>query len=470
MSLLDPTDLRGLSDESSTTMQVRFDPTPTPKAFVLQVLEGPDAGLSAHLDGSQPSRILIGHSPACQIRLSDPTVSRRHVALEPMGQRVRILDLGSKNGTTVSTVPVLDAFLQGGEVIRIGSTAFRIDIADVPVSVRLSTALGFGRVLGASTEMRRLYLLCEKLAASTVPVIIEGETGTGKELLAEALHEEGPRASGPFIVFDCTAVPANLVETELFGHERGAFTGAVSSRRGVIEQAHGGTLLIDEIGDLDAALQPKLLRAMERGEFRPIGSERVIRSDVRIIAATRRDLDKEVQSGRFRDDLFHRLAVARIELPPLNRRRGDIPLLVRHFCEELGGDPGLISQSLLARWEELPWPGNIRELRNTVARHLALGELANLEFSSLAGADPELEPAASMGPVDGAKLAAVLDEALELPLGEARLRVVEQFERAYVRRMMAKHRGNVTRAAEGAQVARRYFQVLKAKIGRTVQE
>src|SRR4029077_11022397 len=166
-----------------------------------------------------------------------------------------------------------------------------------------------------------------------VPVIIEGETGTGKEVLAESIHETSARAKGPFVVFACTTVPVNLVESELFGHERGAFTGAVAARKGVFEQAHGGTLLIDEIGDLDAALQPKLLRAIERSEIRRVGASHPTRVDVRILAATRRDLDREVQLGRFRDDLFHRLAVGRLELPPLRARRGDVALLARSFVK-----------------------------------------------------------------------------------------------------------------------------------------
>ena len=343
----DDDDASGL-DEHSTILHAKFDPTPAPRAFTLSVVEGDDQGLRLTLDGSQPSRVLIGTSPACEVRLSDRTVSRRHVALDVVGSRVRISDLGSKNGTSVDGLSVVDAFLKGGELVRIGSTAFRLELEPTTPELELPAVSRFGRVIGASTEMRRLYRLCQKLAVSDVPVIVEGETGTGKEMLAEALHDMGPRKNGPFVVFDCTAVPVNLLEAELFGHERGAFTGAVASRRGVLEQANKGTLLIDEIGDLDITLQPKLLRAIERSEFRPIGSERVVKVDVRIIAATRRDLDKEVQAGRFRDDLFHRLAVARVELPPLNRRRGDIPLLVRHFCEELGGDANLISRELLA--------------------------------------------------------------------------------------------------------------------------
>jgi transcriptional regulator with GAF, ATPase, and Fis domain len=305
-------------------------------------------------------------------------VSRRHAALELIANRVRVTDLGSRNGTSVDSLRIEDAYVEGGELVQLGSTSFRLEKDKIRSRASVSTRTRFGRVIGASTEMRRFYPLCEKLASSDVPVIIEGETGTGKEVLAESLHEEGLRKDGPFIVLDCTAVPPNLLEAELFGHERGAFTGAVASRRGVFEQANHGTLLIDEIGDLDPMLQPKLLRAIERREIRPIGSNRTASVDVRVIAATRRDLDREVQAGRFRDDLLHRLAVARIELPPLKKRRGDIPLLARHFCRDLGGDEAFLRRELLLAWEEYAWPGNVRELRNTVARHLALGELASL--------------------------------------------------------------------------------------------
>ncbi|HEX7671915.1 MAG TPA: sigma 54-interacting transcriptional regulator [Polyangiaceae bacterium] len=456
----------GGGGEFSTALHARFDPSPPPRAFTLTVVEGEDAGLRLTLDGSQPSRVFVGTSPACEVRLSDRAVSRRHVSLDVVGSRARITDLGSKNGTSVNGLAISDAYLVGGELVKIGATAFRLELESQAAAAQpqLPAVASFGGVIGASTEMRRLYRLCEKLAAADVPVIIEGETGTGKERLAEAIHEMGPRKNGPFVVFDCTAIPVNLLEAELFGHERGAFTGAVSARRGVLEQAHKGTLLIDEIGDLDLSLQPKLLRAIERREFRAIGSERIVRVDVRIIAATRRDLDREVQAGAFRDDLFHRLAVTRVELPPLSRRKGDVPLLVRHFCEELGGDPSLISKELLLRWEDHSWPGNVRELRNTVARHLALGELASLPF--LPRSDPEGDAApssSSPSSSDGRELAQIVEQALDGPLGEARQRVVEEFERRYIQRILGRHGGNVTRAAESAGIARRYFQVLKAR-------
>jgi two-component system response regulator HydG len=325
-------------------------------SFEIRVVEGADQGQRLLLDTSLPARVLVGTSPTCELHLTDRQVSRRHASLEIVDGRLRILDLESTNGTFVDHVPIVGAYLEGAEFIRMGSTTLRIDRGPSKPAAALPTTSRFGRMLGGSESMRRIYPLCERLAASMFPVIIEGETGTGKEVLAESLHEEGPRAQGPFIVFDCTAVPPTLVESELFGHERGAYTGAVANRKGVFEQADGGTLLIDEIGDLDLALQPKFLRALERSEVRRLGGDRVIHVDVRVLCATRRDLDREVQLGHFRDDLFHRLAVARIELPPLRKRHGDVALLARHFAQQLGGGAGAVGADLLRRWEEYTWP------------------------------------------------------------------------------------------------------------------
>jgi transcriptional regulator with GAF, ATPase, and Fis domain len=279
-------------------------------------------------------------------------------------------------------------------------------------------------------------------------------------VLAESLHDRGPRASGPFVVFDCTAIPSSLMESELFGSERGAFTGAIG-RKGVLEQAHGGTLLIDEIGDLDASMQPKLLRAIERGEIRRLGGDKPIRVEARILAATRRDLDREVQLGRFRDDLFHRLAVARIELPPLRERRGDVTLLARRICAQMGGDSDAIPDELLRRWEDYAWPGNVRELRNRVANWLALGELAAEATMPVSAPTPgsTAAPASSTTFVDE-----VL--ALDLPLSRARQRVIDDFERRYITRVLSQHGGNVLRAAAASGIARRYFQILRNKKAR----
>ncbi|WXA81583.1 sigma-54 dependent transcriptional regulator [Pendulispora rubella] len=328
--------------------------------------------------------------------------------------------------------------------------------------------------------MRRLYPLCERLAGSNVPLIIEGETGTGKEVLAESLHDQGPRAREPFTVFDCTAVPPNLVEAALFGHERGAFTGATELRQGVFEQAHGGTLLIDEIGDLELELQAKLLRAIERSEVRRIGGKQWVRVDVRIIAATRRNLDEEVAAGRFRDDLFYRLAVARLELPPLRARTGDIRLLASHFWNRLAGSKVPIAEDFVAQLESYSWPGNVRELQNTVARRVVLGDLMGGEAiappssRSLRSATPIEVTAPNPKPPSrsqsdpGDVIADVI--ACGLPLPRARERVLEAFERRYVKHLVDKHRGNVARAAAASGVALRYFQVLRARTKRREEE
>jgi DNA-binding NtrC family response regulator len=466
--------------EAPTVAQPKLADADAP-SYALEIIEGPDAGARFVIDESAPSRSLVGKSPACDLRLSDPQVSRRHAALEIAGRRLAITDLGSTNGTFVDGVAVGSAFLRGGEIVRLGGTAIRVDPARAASSPPLAPVARFGRTLGASPAMRKLYPLCQRLARADVPLVIEGETGTGKEQLAESLHDESPRRDKPFVVLDCTAIAPSLIESELFGHERGAFTGSVGARKGVFERAHEGTLLIDEIGDLPLELQPKLLRAIERSTITRVGGERPVHVDVRLLAATRRDLDQEVQKGRFRDDLFHRLAVARIELPPLRARRGDVALLARHFWVQLGGAPDALPADLLRRWEDWPWPGNVRELRNAVARRLALGDLADEPPEAPASEPPAAprgapeapfsfppthpqaapNPAHPPSPRAGDPIARIL--ALDLPLAEAREKLLAEFEERYVDRVLAQHGGNVTRAAAAAGVARRHLQRLKAK-------
>ena len=426
-------------------------------SFALTVLEGADRGKAISIAPGQALRVLAGQSPACELRLTDRTVSRRHAAFELAGARLRVTDLESTNGTLVQGVAILDAMLGGGEVVSLGSTAIRVDRAASAARAPLTAADRFGKLLGESPEMRALYPLCERLAATSVPSIIEGETGTGKEVLAESLHEMGPRASGPFVVFDCTAVPPNLVESALFGHERGSFTGATEARRGVFEEAHGGTLLLDEIGDLDLPLQAKLLRAIERSEVQRVGGNRWIKVDVRVLSATRRDLDHEIQAGRFRDDLFYRLAVTRIELPPLRRRTGDALVLARHFWARLAPRGTPFPPDLAQRLEGYAWPGNVRELANAVARRVAIGDQAPIQ---------SVRPPGEGGPPSARgsdAIEAVL--ALDLPLPRARERVVEEFEKRYVQRVLAAHNGNVSVAAAASGIARRYFQILRARHG-----
>jgi DNA-binding NtrC family response regulator len=444
-------------DEQSTLLQPR-QTAPAELAFDLEILDGPDRGKRFTIDPSSPPRVFVGQSPTCEVQLSDRAVSRRHVSLEVTDEGLRLTDLGSKNGSFVRDVRVLQSLLRGGEPIKIGGTTMRVQSRTVAPADKEGLPTRFGRVVGASPEMRRLYPLCERLAQSNVPVIIEGETGTGKEMLAESIHDASPRAAGPFVVFDCTAVAPSLVESELFGHERGAFTGAVSTRKGVFEQAQGGTLLIDEIGDLELSLQPKLLRAIERSQIRRVGGDKPIQMDVRILAATRRDLDREVSKGRFRDDLFHRLAVARIELPPLRKRRGDIPVLVQHFAAELGADDATVTSRLmrqLRRWEDDPWPGNVRELRNAIARQIALGELAS--------ADEQPPPSSAEAPSQDDVMGRILRE--KLPFSRARERVLAEFRARYVEKVLADHGGNVARAARASGIGRRYFQRIRARGG-----
>jgi len=325
----------------------------------------------------------------------------------------------------------------------------------------------FGRVVGSSPAMRRIYPLCLRLAQSHLPLVIEGETGTGKELLAESLHEAGPRRKGSFVVLDCTSIPPNLVESALFGHEKGSFTGATEARKGVFEEADGGTLLLDEIGDLDLELQAKLLRALERSEISRVGSNRRIKVDVRFMAATRRNLADMVRAGKFRDDLYFRLAVTRVELPPLREREGDLRLLISMFWDRMSGG-GTAPDTVLRQLEMHDWPGNIRELQNAVARHVALGEFAhssdgaspiapypNLPHSQIARTD------SSSAEYESAVFDQILDQ--DLPLPEARRRLVAEFELRYIERALRQHDGNVARAAAASGVGSRYFRLLKAR-------
>ncbi|WP_044240866.1 sigma 54-interacting transcriptional regulator [Chondromyces apiculatus] len=475
---------RWTAEEAATTTELSPSVVASlDESFAISVLAGPDEGKRIVVAPGMPARVLAGTSPACDLVLADRLVSRRHIAFELSRSRLRVTDLGSRNGTFVQGLLSGDVYLRGGEMIRLGETVLRVETLGAVPAPELTPAVRFGKLVGASEEMRRLYPLCDRLAASSVPVIIEGETGTGKEVLAEAIHEQGPRAAKPFVVFDCTAVPPTLVESALFGHERGAFTGASDSRRGVFEEAHGGTLLLDEIGDLEIALQAKLLRAIQRSEIQRVGSARWIRVDIRVLAATRRDLEREIQAGRFRDDLFFRLAVARIELPALRKRRGDVTVLAHHFWQELAGKRVPFPPGFAERLEDYDWPGNVRELYNAVARRVALGEAAPIETSRPQPAPPAPgsippPPSSTASPPSLATLAAaagatesaasttdVVEETLgmDLPLARARERVVEEFERRYVQRVLAQHGGNVRSAAAASGIARRYFQILRAR-------
>ncbi|MGE0784739.1 MAG: sigma 54-interacting transcriptional regulator [Sandaracinaceae bacterium] len=413
----------------------------------LTVLEGPDRGAEIT---ARRGVVRVGTASDNDLTLADNAISRRHAELRLRGPDVLLRDLGSTNGTTVDGVRVLEAFISPSSLIRLGDTCIRVSPVDEPIVVPLSSRERFGKLLGSSAAMRQAFALLERAAPTEATILIEGETGTGKELAAEGIHDTSTRSEGPFVAIDCGAVSANLIESELFGHVRGAFTGAVSDRRGVFEEAQGGTLFLDEIGELPLDLQPKLLRVLEKREIRRVGESRARPIDVRVVAATNRDLAVEVNQGTFREDLFFRLAVVRVRLPPLRSRRDDIPRLVRHFVERLRPDAPTPSPELVAALARKSWPGNVRELRNAVERALALVDPATSE-----GAPAE---AASSG--QDARLA----ELLSMPMKEGLDRWVAYFEQEYVKLALDRH-GSVSAAARAAGVNRRHIQRLMKRHG-----
>src|SRR5690349_5305329 len=280
-----------------------------------------------------------------------------------------LVDLGSTNGTFVNKVRIKEAFLEPGCTIKVGDSRLRFGAGKEEVPIVPSRDNRCGSLIGGNARMREIYAIIEKIAPTGTTVVIEGETGTGKEVVAQTIHSLSPRARAELVVFDCGAVPPNLIESELFGHEKGSFTGAMMTRTGLFEQADGGTLFLDELGELPLDLQPKLLRALEQREVRRVGSSKPIKVDVRIIAATNRNLEDEVRAGRFRQDLFYRLSVVRLHLPALRERADDIPLLVRHFLRSQSYNRGAdgtqrvtgVSPPAMDALTAYRWPGNVRE-------------------------------------------------------------------------------------------------------------
>jgi two-component system, NtrC family, response regulator GlrR len=393
---------------------------------------------------SEPrDRCSIGSHPSNDLVLADPTVSRFHCEVAADDDRCRLLDLGSRNGTLVGEVQVTDGTVASGAVLTLGRTRVRVALEAGEEEAPASASPGFGSLVGSSAAIREVFAQLERAAASDATVLLEGETGTGKEGAAEALHAAGARADGPFIVVDCGAIPPTLLEAELFGHEQGAFTGAGERRIGAFEEASGGTLFLDEIGELPSELQPKLLRVLETRQIRRIGSRTPIDCDVRVVAATNRDLRAEVNDGGFRADLYYRVAVVRITLPPLRGRVDDLPLLVGRLLERLDADPetkaALSAPEFIEALARAAWPGNVRELRNHLEQCLVFRE-ARLP-----------EP----GPSGAARGAVEVDPTV--PYETARRRALESFERDYVRALVAHADGNVARAAREAGMNRAYL-------------
>jgi transcriptional regulator with GAF, ATPase, and Fis domain len=399
----------------------------------VEIVAGPDKGRAVDLAGSEAR---VGSGKGCEVALTDDTASRHHLTLRVDEAGVYVIDAGSRNGTTIDGVRVREAWVRHDSLVVAGATTLRLRLLDAMIELPLSTRDHIGGLYGDSVAMRQVFAAIERVAPTDATVLFEGETGTGKELAAEAIHEESARAQGPFVVFDCSAVSATLIESELFGHVRGAFTGAVADRAGALEAADGGTLFLDEIGELPLDLQPKLLRALEAREVRRVGGNSVRRVDIRLVAATNRSLSAEVDAGRFREDLYYRLAVVPIRIPPLRERPDDIIMLAKRFAADVGRGATL-SDRVLRTFETQAWPGNVRELRNAVARTLSLGEPGE---------------AASAPP--GATVAVDLS----VPLVVARESLAEAFEQRYLVEALRHTGGNVTRAAEIAGVSRKFIQ------------
>jgi DNA-binding NtrC family response regulator len=417
--------------------------------FRLTVLKGVDAGRSCDSEGE---RLDVGSHAENDLVLHDPTVSRHHfsITLGPTGLQLR--DLGSLNGTRLGGYRIESAFLEDGAVITAGQTTMRFALLAGAVRAPVSGSSYFGDALGQSPAIRRAFAILNQVAATDAAVLLEGETGSGKTVMAEAVHNQSRRAGAPFIVVDCGALPPRLVETELFGHERGAFTGAVERRIGAFEAARGGTIFFDEIGELPLDVQPKLLRALDRKVITRIGSNEQVPVDVRVIAATNRDLRQEMNRGRFRPDLFYRLGVVSVRIPSLAERPEDIAVLAQHFWAQHAGEGQAMPSPLLQQLVTRQWPGNVRELKNAVERAFVLegqeggGEEYRITVEEQRPMTESVEDETYT--FRGAKEAAI-----------------SRWERTYLKDLMRAHEGNISRAARSARMDRNYLRDLLRRHG-----
>ena len=435
--------------------------------LALVVLAGPDRGQEYVMDGAL---LRIGKASKNDVVLAHQTVSRAHceIVREPRGYLLR--DLGSTNGTLLDGAEIREAYLRPGAVVTVGEIELKVRTFAERIEVLPSELPHFGEVVGRSQRMREVFGLLERLAPSDATVLLGGETGTGKDIVARAIHRASPRRDRPFVVVDCGSVVASLIESELFGHEKGAFTGATDRRQGAFELAHGGTLFLDEIGELPLDLQPKLLRSLEQRSFRRVGSNKEQRVDIRVVAATKRNLAAEVERGKFREDLYFRLAVVPIELPPLRERKEDLPLLVERLLTELqiGEDRSVrIAPVVVEALAAHEWPGNVRELRNVLARatflaatsdgeirlgHVPMGlGYEGLGYDQQSGSGTTLSSGRRFDP--------------ELSYRDTKSAFEQEFERRYVAWLLDRHDGNISAAARAADMDRKYLHKLAKKHG-----
>jgi DNA-binding NtrC family response regulator len=396
----------------------------------------------------------VGSHESNDIVIRDPLVSRFHCRITRENGVWRVVDSGSTNGTKLDGVRVRDADVADGSALTMGDSIVRLKAGDAQRHDVVPTIPAFGALVGTSLPMRRLFALLEKVADTDINVLIEGESGTGKELVASEIMQRSGRADRPFIVVDCGAISPSLVESELFGHVRGAFTGADRDRVGAFEAADGGTVFLDEIGELPLDLQPKLLRALEAKEIRRVGENRPRRVDVRVISATNRSLEREVNKGRFREDLYFRLAVISARVPPLRERVDDLGVLVRSFLAQLGvpEEQRLFGPNVIAEMAKHDWPGNVRELRNYVERSVVLQ-------SAWPDSAQELS---THGHVSSSEPAGI---DLTVPFRTAKDSVIDAFERAYLSQLLEAAGGNMSKAARMAGMDRMYLHRIVQKHG-----
>ena len=433
----------------------------------LVVIEGEDKGRKFRLEKPQ---IKIGKKEGNDLLLSDKTVSRNHIEIEYTSDSFLLRDLGSTNGTYLNGTRVKEAYLAPGDVIKLGNTSIEFQAFSETVKIEPSENESFGSMVAKSRKMRQIFGILEKIAPTFATVVIEGETGTGKDLVAQAIHHFSTRKNRPFIVFDCSAVASNLIESELFGHEKGAFTGAIKSRKGAFEEAAGGTIFLDEIGELPLDLQPKLLRALEQREIRRVGSNIATDIDVRVLCATNRDLKKEVAEGRFREDLYYRLSVVKINIPPLRDRPEDIPMIIEKILKDAKFnrtvDGGLrvvrVEDDALKVLQRYQWPGNVRELANIVERAVSFAEGNSIAKSHLDYVFSELDAEEE----HTEKL--VMDT--DLPFKEAKQKLLDVFEKDYLIDLLKRNNNNLSKAAREAKIDRKHIRNLLKKYGNSVRD
>jgi two-component system, NtrC family, response regulator GlrR len=433
------------------------------RRFRLAVVKGPQGGVSWE---SGTDRCSIGSHPSNDLVISDPTVSRFHCEVQVSESGARVRDLDSRNGTILDGVQVIEGFARSGSLIRMGATVVQFQLSAESNPIPLSERTTFGSLVGASVSMLRVFGLLERAASSDSTVLLEGETGTGKGQMAQSIHRHSARKKAPFQTIDCSSIPANLLESELFGHEKGAFSGATERREGIFESANGGTIFLDEIGEMPQDLQPKLLRVLEDRVIRRIGSNQERAVNVRVIAATNRDLRAEVNLGRFRSDLYFRIAVLKVSIPPLRQRPEDIPSLVDHILRSFGASETVMAPfrrpEFLGQLQRSAWPGNVRELRNYLERCLVFEDALPMSDAMDVGGGEHGNGLNESSPSSPSGVPAVDSN---VPFVEARRRAMGEWERHYLEELLQQHGGKMSQAAAAAGINRVYLYKLLTRHG-----